>query len=253
MRENKNNGFKKMFYIYGGIIVILFVTCAIVYATYNKKVKEATRKSLISSEKLENIVPNNLLEEASLELSKGIDDVLAEKKEEITTKSIQDELQETNSNSAGIETTTETPEEVPEESKKELEFSFPVQGEMAKEFAREKLVFSETLQEWVAHNGIDIKAERTTVVKAAEEGTVKSIKNDPRYGLTIIIEHRDGYKTIYSNLLTTEFVTEGDSVTKGQSLGTVGNSAIFEISDEPHLHFELLKDEEYLDPSIYLK
>lgn len=251
MRENKNNGFKKMFYIYGGIILILFVSCAIVYSTYNKKLKEATRQSLISSEKMENIVPNNLLEEASIELSKGIDEVLAEKKEDVTAKTIQDELQETNANVTTIEVPTEeTPQE---EVQKELEFAFPVQGEIAKEFAREKLVFSETLQEWVAHNGIDIKAERTTVVKAAEEGTVKSIKNDPRYGLTIIVEHKDGYKSIYSNLLTTEFVTEGDIVTKGQSIGTIGNSAIFEISDEPHLHFELLKDEEYLDPNIYLK
>lgn len=251
MRGNKNNGFKKMLYIYGGIILILFITCVIVYTTYNNKLKEATKRSLISTERLENLVPNNLLEEASIELNKGIDEVLAEKKEDATTKSISEELEETNSNSITIEVPTEAP--VQEEVKKELEFIYPVEGEIAKEYAREKLVFSETLQEWVAHNGIDIKAERTTVVKATEEGTVKSIKNDPRYGLTVVIEHRDGYKSVYSNLLTTEFVVEGDSVTKGQSLGTVGNSAIFEISDEPHLHFELLKDEEYVDPSIYLK
>ena len=130
---------------------------------------------------------------------------------------------------------------------------YPVEGEILKEFATEKLVFSETLQEWITHNGIDIKAARTSVVKAVEEGTVSAIKNDPRYGLTVIIEHRDGYKSIYSNLLTSEFVKEGDNVTKGQSLGTVGNSAIFEIADEPHLHFELLQNEEYLDPTMYLK
>ena len=67
------------------------------------------------------------------------------------------------------------------------------------------------------------------------------------------MEHRDGYKSIYSNLLTAEFVTEGDVVAKGQTLGTIGNSAIFEIADEPHLHFELLKNEERLDPTVHLK
>ena len=103
------------------------------------------------------------------------------------------------------------------------------------------------------HKVIDIKAPITTVLKASEEGTVQSIKNDPRYGLTVIIEHRDGYKTIYSNLLTTEFITEGETVSKGQSIGTVGNSAAFEIADEPHLHFEMLKDEESVNPSLYLK
>ena len=130
---------------------------------------------------------------------------------------------------------------------------YPVEGEIIKEFATEKLVFSETLQEWVVHNGIDIKAERTAIVKSVEEGKVIAIKNDPRYGLTVIVEHKDGYKSIYSNLLTAEFVEEGDTVEKGQTLGTIGNSAIFEIADEPHLHFELLKDEEYIDPMVHLK
>ena len=56
----------------------------------------------------------------------------------------------------------------------------PVEGEVQKEYAKDKLVYSETLKEWVTHTGIDIKAEKTTVVKAAEEGTVIAIKNDPR-------------------------------------------------------------------------
>ena len=68
-------------------------------------------------------------------------------------------------------------------------------------------MYSETLQEWVVHNGIDIKADKTTVVKAAAAGKVSSIKNDPRYGLTITIEHSNGFKTVYANLLTAEFVT----------------------------------------------
>ena len=95
--------------------------------------------------------------------------------------------------------------------------------------------------------------EKKEVVKSAEEGKVQSIKNDPRYGLSVIVEHRDGYKTIYANLLTTEFISEGEKVEKGQSLGTLGNSATFEIADEPHLHFEMLKDGENIDPTLYLK
>ena len=46
---------------------------------------------------------------------------------------------------------------------------------------------------------------------------------------------------------------EGEKVEKGQSIGTVGNTAVFEIADEPHLHFEILKDSIQVDPSIYLK
>ena len=101
--------------------------------------------------------------------------------------------------------------------------------------------------------GIDIKADKTTVVKAAEAGTVKTIKNDPRYGLTIIIEHDQGYQTVYANLLSSEFVIEGEKVDKGQSIGTVGNTATFEIVDEPHLHFEILKDGVQIDPTTVMK
>lgn len=135
----------------------------------------------------------------------------------------------------------------------ELNFAKPVDGEVVKEFAKDNLLYSETLQEWTVHTGVDISAEKTTVVKAAEAGTVKSIKNDPRYGLTIVIEHANGFETVYANLLSSEFVVEGEKVEKGQSLGTVGNTAAFEIADEPHLHFEILKDSVQVDPSIYLK
>lgn len=151
-------------------------------------------------------------------------------------------------NSEGNQTnTTETAEN------KTLSFSMPVEGEIVKDFAQDNLIYSNTLEEWTTHTGIDIKADKTTVVKSAEAGMVKTIKNDPRYGLTIVIEHENGFQTVYSNLLTSEFVVEGENVEKGQSLGTVGNTAAFEIADEPHIHFEILKDSVQVDPKLYLE
>ena len=82
---------------------------------------------------------------------------------------------------------------------------------------------------------------------------VKSIKNDPRYGLTIVVEHSNGFTSVYANLLTAEFVVVGESVKVGQTLGTVGNSATFEILDDAHLHFEILKDGVAVDPEMYVK
>ena len=144
-------------------------------------------------------------------------------------------------------------EETKKQTVKELNFQKPVEGEVVREYAKDNLIYSETLKEWVTHMGIDIKADKTTVVKAAEEGTIKSIKNDPRYGLTIVIEHENGFQTVYSNLLTSEFVVENEKVEKGQSIGTVGNTAPFEIADEEHLHFEIVKDGLQVDPNIYIK
>lgn len=160
----------------------------------------------------------------------------------------------TNSNNTSNKKETNKPVETKtKEGQKELNFEKPVDGEIVKEYAKDNLVYSNTLQEWTTHLGIDIKADKTTVVKAAETGTVKTIKNDPRYDLTIVIEHENGYQTVYSNLLSSEFVVEGEKVEKGQSIGTVGNTAAFEIADEAHLHFEVLKDSIQVDPNIYLK
>ena len=172
----------------------------------------------------------------------------------------------TNSNNENTSNTNETNQEnqtsnVQTENKVEenntnentTQFIFPVEGEVIKEFAKDNLIYSETLEEWITHPGIDIKADRTTIVKSVADGTVKSIKNDPRYGLTVTIEHADGYTSVYSSLLTAEFVKEGEKVTQGQTIGTVGNSAVFEVAEDNHLHFELLKDGSNINPEIYLK
>ena len=148
---------------------------------------------------------------------------------------------------------TETNETNSQQEQKELTFVLPVEGEVVRGYAKDNLVYSETLQEWIIHQAVDIKANSRDVVKASADGTVTAIKNDPRYGLTVIIEHDGGFKTVYSNLLTAEFVVVGEQVKQGQTLGTVGSSATFEIADEPHLHFEMLKDSEYVDPTIYIK
>ena len=134
-----------------------------------------------------------------------------------------------------------------------LEFVSPVNGEIIKDFAMDNLIYSNTLEEWTTHPGIDIKAEKTSIVTASENGIVESIKNDPRYGLTITISHNNGFKTIYSNLLTTEFVTENEEVEKGETIGTIGESASFEIADTSHLHFEMYKDGELVNPTIYFR
>ena len=179
-----------------------------------------------------------------------------------TIEESKDENQNINPNIVSNETNsvnnTSNDNEVKEQKKEEIKpvldptFVKPVEGEVTKEFSRDNLIYSETLDEWVTHYGIDIKADKATIVKAASDGKVTAIKNDPRYGITVIIEHDNGYETRYSNLLTAEFVNVGEKVKQGQTIGTVGNTAVFEIVDAPHLHFEILKNSEYLDPSILI-
>lgn len=126
--------------------------------------------------------------------------------------------------------------------KNELNFIKPLEGIILQEFAKDKLVYSKTLEEWITHNGIDIKGEEAEPVKASESGKIKDKKMDPRYGNTIIIEHNDGYKTIYSNLSTLDLVQVNQNVKKGEIISGVGAGYGFESEEGAHIHFEIQKD-----------
>ena len=68
-------------------------------------------------------------------------------------------------------------------------FMMPVEGKIGMDYAMDRLLYSKTLDEWRTHSGIDITAPRGEVVKAVADGYVKEIKEDPCYGITIILDH----------------------------------------------------------------
>ena len=141
-----------------------------------------------------------------------------------------------------------------EESKKKvLKFIMPVDGEVYRDFSEDTLVYSNTLEQWISHIGIDILSEKATPIKVIEDGVVTDIKQDPRYGYTIIVDHGQGYKSVYCNLSTLDMVYLNKNVEKGQVISGVGDTALFESKDDSHLHFELIKDGQYVNPVNYIK
>lgn len=252
--------------LYTGIGIAILAVIVFALFMYSKELSDDVKNSTMSLEKMASIANNTQnTESASSQLGKSVEESQNESNEMMTNQTSNtmnvtnttNTINRTNStnttqtkNTNSVTTNSNT---VAQEKKKELNFGKPADGEVVREYAKDNLIYSETLKEWTTHMGIDIKAEKTSIVKASEAGTIKSIKNDPRYGLTIVIEHEDNYQTVYSNLLTSEFVVEGETVEKGQSIGTVGNTAAFEIADESHLHFEILKDSLPVDPNIYIK
>lgn len=249
--------------IYVGTAIFFILAVSIGIVMYM-----STKKDLEISERTSNVTEETQKEENTENASTSIGKTVEEQTEQgtlIKEDSEENETANTNTTNAQNEEqpkeqpkeepkneTTETQEQVTE-TKQEVSFIKPTDGEIIGEFAKDNLIYSETLKEWITHTAVDIKADKTSVIKSSADGIVKSIVNDPRYGLTVIIEHDDGYETVYSNLLTAEFVVEGEEVSQGQTIGTAGNTASFESSMDCHLHFELLKDGEYLDPTIYLK
>jgi len=257
MKKQDNMEITDKIIMYAAIGAIILAIIVISLFMYSKSLSEEVRNSTLNLSQLtktEDTVNTDDTESASTQIGQSVE----ESENELNTSNMQNNEindvanQASNELNVNTEVQNQLIEKVEEQPIKELSFKMPVEGEIYREFAKESLIYSQTLKEWTTHMGIDIKADKTTVVNASEEGIIKSIKNDPRYGLTIVIEHENNFQTVYSNLLTSEFVVEGESVNKGQPIGTVGNSAVFEIADEPHLHFEIIKDGLQVDPNLYL-
>lgn len=133
------------------------------------------------------------------------------------------------------------------------EYIAPVKGNIIKEYAKDKLVYSKTLEMWKTHTGIDIAAELGTDVKVIEDGKVIDIAKSNFYGNTVKIEHDEGYVSVYCNLDDELKINVGDNLKKGDVIGKIGVTSYGEIADESHLHFEMLKDNETIDPTQLLK
>ena len=132
-----------------------------------------------------------------------------------------------------------------------LTFSEPLEsGFVIKGHSEDLFVYSVTMNDYRIHTGIDILANVGDSVFSVADGKVKQIYNDALMGTCVAIEHDGGIVSYYMNLAETvaDGITEGSEVSCGQLIGSVGESAIIEISDEPHLHFEMKKDGLSVDP-----
>lgn len=144
---------------------------------------------------------------------------------------------------------------VEDESKppEKLTFVSPVVGEVIKSHSMDTPVFSNTLNEWRVHTGIDIAAEEGSKVYAAADGKVSAIYNDPFLGRTVELTHVGGIVSVYSNLTSSDVkVKVGDNVRSGDVIGTVGDTSLSELADESHLHFGVKVDGVSVNPLDYI-
>ena len=133
-----------------------------------------------------------------------------------------------------------------------LKTAAPVAGETVAEFAVDCLSYNETTRDWRTHHGVDIAAEAGTTVCAAADGTVYSVYEDESLGTTVVITHEGGYTTKYASLAEEVSVEPGNTVTMGQAIGTVGNTALLENSLAPHVHFSVTCNGTSVDPQEFL-
>ncbi|MBQ8689930.1 MAG: M23 family metallopeptidase [Clostridia bacterium] len=130
-----------------------------------------------------------------------------------------------------------------------LTFISPVSGKVVESHSLTQPVYSETLEEWRIHTGIDISTADGAPVFAAAGGTVSKIYNDALLGHTVEITHEGDIKTLYSNLSADDsYVAVGDEVSVGARIGTVGDTSVSELAKESHLHFAVIESGASVDP-----
>lgn len=148
-------------------------------------------------------------------------------------------------------TTIEKPVQVIKKEAYVFKYIKPIEGaKVLKIFSMDNVIYSKTLDMWKTHEGIDFSATIGTKVISIEKGVIEKVYTDTLYGVSIILNHGNGYKSIYRNLDEKVTAKEGQSVTKGQNIGIIGNTGNCENKDESHLHFELVKGTDIVNPSV---
>lgn len=128
--------------------------------------------------------------------------------------------------------------------------ALPVTGQMFKGHDATIQVYSNTMGDYRVHLGVDIATAPEAPVFAAADGTVEKIWEDSLMGTCVAVAHKDETVTIYKNLSKElcEGIAAGSTVQRGQQLGMVGDTAVVEMADEPHLHFEVTVKGLSVDP-----
>jgi len=137
-------------------------------------------------------------------------------------------------------------------AKAPADYMFPVEGNIIMEYSMDMPIYWKTLDQYMVHGGIDIASEAGTPVQACAGGTVTKIEKDDGMGVTVEINHGNDLISVYSNLATDGLIELGEVITQGTVIGKVGQSAMFEFESPDHLHFEMKKNGEHVDPSDYL-
>ena len=143
-------------------------------------------------------------------------------------------------------------EEAVAETASEVEPFWPVEGEIQREYSMDALQYDQTMSDWRTHDGLDIASELGTKVKAFRPGTVLRVYSDDLYGTTVVIDHGSGLVIRYANLEQVPTVYEGDQVAAGDVIGSVGETAKCESSQQSHLHLSAELNGESVSPLDYL-
>ena len=132
------------------------------------------------------------------------------------------------------------------------EMEWPVSGQIVMDYSDDTAIFDRTLEQYRTNDSICISADVGTEVFAAADGIITTITNDKISGITVNVDHGNGWTSTYSQLDENLAVSEGESVHKGDKIGIVANPTNYSVALGPHLEFSVFNDENPTDPKLVL-
>ncbi|HHT54237.1 MAG TPA: M23 family metallopeptidase [Clostridiales bacterium] len=134
-----------------------------------------------------------------------------------------------------------------------ITLALPCSGTLTAYHDESLQVWSITMRDYRVHLGVDIATEANAPVYAAADGVVAQVWEDVKMGYCIAVKHGEDTYTIYRNLGETpaEGIAEGVTVRAGQLIAFVGESAMIEIAQGPHLHLEMTMGGVQVNPLDY--
>ena len=130
--------------------------------------------------------------------------------------------------------------------------AWPLEGKILRAYDAQESAFWQALGLWQMHPALDIAGQAGASVKACMDGTVKSVTYDVLWGWRVRIAHEGGRETVYAGL-EGGVVQAGDSVRRGQRIGTLAQSVPCEAEMGTHLHLEMIRDGKHQDPEATLE
>ena len=129
---------------------------------------------------------------------------------------------------------------------------WPVEGNVIMNYSMDHLTYYATLMQYKVNPAIVIDAEVGTEVKAAAEGIITDIYDDPVTGLTLTMDIGDGYSLLYGQLKDVKHKI-GDRVAEGEIIGAVNEPTKYYVVEGSNLYFMVTKDGETVNPMLLLR
>lgn len=233
-RNGKKRSRREKIGFYTAFSICLVAVCMAIYSTYNTMSMSGKQTETTSAQAVNQIVT-------------GMKGTVAEPRLDSTIPTVTSALQTEPSETSSDKTSKDALETM---LSTDLSLTYPLKSNnIMREFSKESVYFK-TPNVWKPHLGVDFAGELGDDVCAMSDGAVTKVKEDKMYGKTVEISANDAV-CIYSGLGDIS-VKEGDSVSAGEKIGTVG-AVPFEAGDKNHIHVAVKVNDSYADPLSFIE